>query len=385
MKNILLLMLRDDFFFEDDREFGVHPINQKRQIYGEYHHLYPDLVKHPAKFRNYTRMRIETFNYVLGLIEERLTKQWTNFVQQPILPREKLIITLRFFATGVSFYALSYSFRIGRSTAAEIVKETSLALWETLQPIHMPPTTEQCFKQIAQDYWEMWNFPNCIGSIDGKHIRIRCPSNSGTMFYNYKHYFSIVLQGVADANCKFISVEVGGYGKQSDGGTFNASTLFKLMETGALNIPQDAYLPGTNTSMPYVFLADEAYPLLQHVLRPYARRDGTADEEYFNSRLSRARKSVECAFGAINAKWRLLWKPIETDPEVAELIVKAICVLHNVIIDKEGYQSIQADGEGFLENNKKVTRQTFNHSYRRTGKQIRDTFRDFVCSTKELE
>lgn len=82
-------------FFENVREFGIHPINQKRGRYGEYHHLYEDLVKHPDKFQDYTRMKMETFEYVLELIEGSLTKQWTNFIRQPILPREKLIITLR--------------------------------------------------------------------------------------------------------------------------------------------------------------------------------------------------------------------------------------------------------------------------------------------------
>lgn len=44
-------------------------------------------------------------------------------------------------------------------------------------------------------------------------------------------FFSIVLQGVSDANYKFITIDVGGYGKQSDGGTFRASSLFTKIET----------------------------------------------------------------------------------------------------------------------------------------------------------
>lgn len=80
----------------------------------------------------------------------------------------------------------------------------------------MPVPTEKSFKSIAEEFYNTWNFPNCLGSIDGKHIRIQCPYNSGSMYFNYKKFFSIVLQAVADARYKFITVDVGGYGKQSD-------------------------------------------------------------------------------------------------------------------------------------------------------------------------
>lgn len=49
------------------------------------------------------------------------------------------------------------------------------------------------------------------------------------MFYNYKQFFFIVWQGVTDANYQFIAVDIGGYGKQSDGGTFQASDLYDLL------------------------------------------------------------------------------------------------------------------------------------------------------------
>ena len=67
-------------------------------------------------------------------------------------------------------------------------------------------------------------FPNVIGCTDGKHIRIKCPTKAGSLFYNYKQFFSVVLQGVADSESRFIFIDIGAYGKQSDGGIFSAST-----------------------------------------------------------------------------------------------------------------------------------------------------------------
>jgi hypothetical protein len=41
-------------------------------------------------------------------------------------------------------------------------------------------------------------FPNCVGAVDGKHIRIKMPSGSGSLFYNYRH-FSVLLSALVDA------------------------------------------------------------------------------------------------------------------------------------------------------------------------------------------
>lgn len=81
--------------------------------------------------------------------------------------------------------------------------------------------TSDFFKKIAQDLYTKWGFPDCIGSIDGKHIQIKCPANSGSMYYNYKHFFSINLLAVTDANYKFITVDIGTYGKDSDRGVLS--------------------------------------------------------------------------------------------------------------------------------------------------------------------
>nr|XP_034194916.1 uncharacterized protein LOC117611115 isoform X2 [Osmia lignaria] len=109
------------------------------------------------------------------------------------------------------------------------------------------------------------------------------------------------------------------------------------MSDGRLTIPNDTALPNSEINAPYVFIGNEVYPLLKNLLKPYSGQQLNAHKEYnFNARLSRARRTVECAFGIIFSKWRILSKAIETSVTVADDIVKAICVLHNAIIDKEG-------------------------------------------------
>ena len=48
-----------------------------------------------------------------------------------------------------------------------------------------------------------------MGALDKKHISIKAPPKSGSLFYNYKGYFSTNLFVLLDVNYKFIYVDTG--------------------------------------------------------------------------------------------------------------------------------------------------------------------------------
>jgi len=85
--------------------------------------------------------------------------------------------------------------------------------------------------------------------VAGKHIRIKCPPNSGSQYFNYKQFHSIVLQAVVDANLKFVTVDVGAYGKQSDSGVFRYSALYHSFESRSLKLPEDTVLPNSELTL----------------------------------------------------------------------------------------------------------------------------------------
>jgi hypothetical protein len=77
----------------------------------------------------------------------------------------------------------------------------------------------------------------------------------------YEKYFPTVLLALADANYKFIAVDVGAHGSCSDGGLFANSSLGAAVREGSLQLPPDKPLPGTDESIPHAILGDEAFPL----------------------------------------------------------------------------------------------------------------------------
>ena len=132
-------------------------------------------------------------------------------------------------------------------------------LWDVLQPIVLKHPNKSRWQQIATVFGEIWNCPNVLGSIDGKHVMIQAPPNAGSSYYNYKGTHSIVLLAVCDARYCFTLVDVGSPGRNSDGGVLSRSTFGQKLECGQLDLPDPAPLPGTDEQMP--FLDDEVFPL----------------------------------------------------------------------------------------------------------------------------
>ena len=111
-------------------------------------------------------------------------------------------------------------------------------LWKVLQKEFLPfPTTSDQWRNISLQFWRVWQFPNCLGAIDGKHVVIQAPKNSGSLYYIYKGTFSIVLLAVCDAYYRFTMVDIGEAGKESDGGIFSNSVFGQKVISESLPLP----------------------------------------------------------------------------------------------------------------------------------------------------
>lgn len=320
------------------RRYWIRPTNTRRNEQGAATNLVLEMALYDMEwYHNYMRMSPNTFYELLELITPLITKTSTNF-RKPLPPHLRLSLTLRYLSSGDLLSSMAMLYRIGRSTATCIIHETCEAIWTVLSPKELFQPSEKGWLEIANEFENRWNFPHCIGAIDGKHVVIQAPEHSGSTYYNYKGQYSVVLMAVASASYRFLMVDIGAQGRHSDGGTFRNSVMGQRFANKEMDLPTASPLhPNIPQPVPYMLVADAAFQLNEYTLRPYPGKRLTDTKEIFNYRLSRARGVVENSFGIMAARWRIFRRQMNTSLETTISIIKASVCLHNFLIPKSEY------------------------------------------------
>ena len=179
----------------------------------------------PRSFQNFMRMPPDMFDELVQRLTPRITKKTTNW-RSSLEPGLKVAITLRHLASGSKYHDMQYAWRVPHNTISIVVREVCEAIIEEyLDEQLSPSTTEQGRLQLSNDWYERWNFPHVIGAIDGKHVACKATPNSGSEFYNYKGFFSVILVALVTSDYKFLWVDVSGNGSASDAPIYNNSEL----------------------------------------------------------------------------------------------------------------------------------------------------------------
>lgn len=140
--------------------------------------------------------------------------------------------------------------------------------------------------------------------------------------------------GYSDAYQKFIMVDIGASGRQSDGGVLNNGEIGIRLKNNELNLPPPEPLTPGGVKLPYVMVGDEAFALSNFMMRPYPRSSESKSKSnrkkrVFNYRLSRARTIVGAAFGTLTSVWQVFRGTMKTSLSTTIQAIKARVCLHN--------------------------------------------------------
>ena len=217
---------------------------------------------------------------------------------------------------------------------SRIIPEVCSAIYRALKDTYLKtPRTSEEWQHVASKFNCYWNFPMCIGAMDGKRFLVTKPPNTGSEYYDYKSNHSIIMLALVDADYKFLYVDVGAQGRASDASVWDRCNLHAYLEGDRLDIPQPSTLPFSTVKSPYVIVGDDAFPLKTYLMKPFPGKNLTADQQIFNYRLSRARRVSENAFGILAAKFRVFRSAITSKPEYVNKLIFASVVLHNYLRD----------------------------------------------------
>lgn len=337
--NALLEIINDDSD-DSDGEFDMI-VGNENEMELEYWNVYLNLVNNterlprlknfvedviPAysdkEFKSHFRMSRSTFTFVLNAIKASLIREISGHKMIP--PDQQLYIAIWKMATPDSYRSICQKFDVSFAGALLSVRRVTTALVKIAPNFIMWPENEK-FAVIANEFRASSGFPNVIGAIDGTHINISAPHEHQESYVNRKGHYSIQLQAVCDAQCKFIHCYAGNVGSVHDARVFRLSELNDYL-SDPQKFPNDYHLVG-----------DAAYPLHKRLMTPY-RDNGhlSRRQKNYNFCHSSARIAIERAFGLLKKRFRSLLTVLDmrrTDL-IPEFII-ACCVLHNVCLLKD--------------------------------------------------
>lgn len=146
----------------------------------------------------------------------------------------------------------------------------------------------------------------------------------------------MLLQAVVDHRFCFTNINVGWPGN---------SEIYDTEERGVLFLDTTEEIGGT--AVPIMLVGDPAYPLRSWLMKGYPEMGNVnEDQRYFNKRLSRARMSVDCAFGCLKGRWRCLAKRLDVDITLVPTVISACCTLHNICEKHNGAYTEDPDAAG---------------------------------------
>ncbi|CAF3550803.1 unnamed protein product [Rotaria socialis] len=282
------------------------------------------------QFKENFRLERSTVSLLIKHVGPLLKKNETQL--RSAIPVEKRICCALYnLGSESELRTIGHLFGIGKSTAGEILHEFRATVVDSFfyRLVKFPVTNEE-IKRTVDGFLNKFDYPMCLGALDGTHISIKPPQGLELDYYNYKKFHSIIMLATVDSNLLFTYVNVGAPGRCNDTYVYSKCQLYDVVQG---DIYSKYYMKVNNTSVQTHLIADSAFPLDRTLMKPYAiQPDMPKENATFNYRLSRCRSTVERAFGILKNRFRCLKKKMEFHMDNTTNIIKTLVVLHNLCI-----------------------------------------------------
>lgn len=150
------------------------------------HFQFLDLANNKRYFEENFHMNEKQFDKIYTRINHHLRCKRNTRPNDNISPKAKLAMVLEFLASGSHQRHIASVYRVSAALLGRIIDQVCDAICVEFERDAFKTHTTADWLEIASQYYAKWNFPNCLGAIDGKHVPIRRPPNAGSLFFNYK-------------------------------------------------------------------------------------------------------------------------------------------------------------------------------------------------------
>lgn len=323
-------------------------------------------------FRQQLRVTRNTFNRILNMLGHRLVRQQSRF-RDPLPPEKILALGLYRLGHGNSYVSIGPSFNVGKSTVIEAVQDVVEALYELRNEYIKFPETEAETLAATETFEELSELPNIVGAIDGSHVRIIAPKDSAVDYFSRYQQYDFIIQAVVNGRKLFLDFACGFPGNMHDARVLRRSAIFRKAERGEILSAPTVHINGRHELRPYL-VGDSAYPLSPWLMKPYPEGTRDRDEIKFNKELSSARVKVECAFGLLKSRRRVLQKCFDSSIEFAVKNAIACAVLHNLcILWGDDWEEEDNDDDNPCPPN-------VGPNVIRDGDNMREILKDYICN-----
>ncbi|XP_045107700.1 putative nuclease HARBI1 [Portunus trituberculatus] len=230
----------------------------------------------------------------------------------------KMLVTLRYLATGSFLLTVADIMDIAKSSACRAVGEV-VQLIAFLAPDYIKfPQPEA--RQMASKLYDIAGMPGVLGCIDCTHIPIQSlGGNNVEMYRCRKGFYSLNVQGICDSELKFMHVVASWPGSVHDSRIFSNCRICYLLD-------QEDYRG-------LYLLGDSGYPSREYLLTPLLA-PRTEKHRRYNVAHIQTRNSIERAFGVLKRRFASLSIPLRTKLPNTKRIVMACAILHNIAISR---------------------------------------------------